>query len=126
MLDRLDFLVVQDMYHTTETAQLADLVLPAAGWGEKEGTFINSERRIGVDQESAHARRAGAAPTSTSSSWSPSTGAAARCSPSWDVARGGVSDPEALSRGQPCDITGIDDYAMLDQHGGIQWPWPER
>ena len=47
-LDKLDFLVVQDMYATTETAQLADLVLPAAGWGEKEGTFINSERRIGV------------------------------------------------------------------------------
>ena len=51
-LDRLDFLVVQDMYHTTETAQLADLVLPAAGWGEKEGTFINSERRFGAAQES--------------------------------------------------------------------------
>ena len=52
ILDRLDFLVVQDMYHTTETAQLADLVLPAAGWGEKEGTFINSERRIGLVQQS--------------------------------------------------------------------------
>ena len=36
------------MYHSTETAQLADLVLPAAAWGEKEGTFINSERRIGL------------------------------------------------------------------------------
>ncbi len=47
LLDRLDFLVVQDMYATTETAQQADLVLPAAGWGEKDGTFINSERRIG-------------------------------------------------------------------------------
>jgi hypothetical protein len=32
---KLDFLVVQDMYGTTETAQMADLVLPAAGWGEK-------------------------------------------------------------------------------------------
>src|SRR5262249_14834304 len=42
ILDRLDFLVVQDMYHTTETAERAHLVLPAAGWGEKEGTFINS------------------------------------------------------------------------------------
>src|SRR5690606_6648640 len=42
LLSQLDFLVVQDMYHTTETAAQADLVLPAAGWGEKEGTFINS------------------------------------------------------------------------------------
>ena len=42
ILERLDFLVVQDMYFTTETARMADLILPAAGWGEKEGTFINS------------------------------------------------------------------------------------
>ena len=46
--EKLDFLVVQDMYHNTETAREADLVLPAAGWGEKEGTFINSERRFGL------------------------------------------------------------------------------
>ena len=43
------------MYHTTETAQLADLVLPAAGWGEKDGTFINSERRIGLMKKVARA-----------------------------------------------------------------------
>src|SRR5437868_4415051 len=48
LIDKLEFLVVQDMYASTETAQRADLVLPAAGWGEKEGTFINSERRIGL------------------------------------------------------------------------------
>ena len=50
ILGRLDFLVVQDMYDNTETAQLAHLVLPAAAWGEKEGTFINSERRFGTVQ----------------------------------------------------------------------------
>ena len=48
LLAKLDFLVVQDMYHSTETAAFADLILPAAGWGEKEGTFINSERRISL------------------------------------------------------------------------------
>jgi anaerobic selenocysteine-containing dehydrogenase len=46
LLDRLDLLVVQDLYADTETARRADIVLPAAAWGEKEGTFINSERRI--------------------------------------------------------------------------------
>jgi assimilatory nitrate reductase catalytic subunit len=42
------------------------------------------------------------------------------------------SSPEAvfqilkeLSRGQPCDITGIRDYKMIDEAGGIQWPLPE-
>src|SRR4029077_4472261 len=48
VLGRLEFRVVQDMYTSTETARIADLVLPAAGWGEKEGTFINSERRFGL------------------------------------------------------------------------------
>jgi assimilatory nitrate reductase catalytic subunit len=30
-----------------------------------------------------------------------------------------------VTRGQPCDITGIDDYAMIDDRRGIQWPLPE-
>ncbi|MCB1030982.1 MAG: molybdopterin-dependent oxidoreductase, partial [Acidimicrobiales bacterium] len=47
VLERLDVLIVQDLYADTETAVQADLFLPAAGWAEKEGTFINSERRIG-------------------------------------------------------------------------------
>src|SRR5262249_47334338 len=37
LLAQLDFLIVQDMFPTTETAQHAHLFLPAAGWGEKEG-----------------------------------------------------------------------------------------
>ena len=44
-LSKLDFLVVQDLF-LTETAQLADVVLPAAGFAEKDGTFTNTERRI--------------------------------------------------------------------------------
>ena len=45
-LANLDFLVVQDGYHPTPTTELAHLVLPAAIWGEKEGTYTNSERRV--------------------------------------------------------------------------------
>ncbi|HEX74983.1 MAG TPA: formate dehydrogenase subunit alpha [Dehalococcoidia bacterium] len=44
-LSKLDFLVVQDIF-LTETAQLADVVLPAASFAEKDGTFTNTERRI--------------------------------------------------------------------------------
>ncbi len=44
-LTSLDFLVVQDMF-LTETAKLADVVLPAASFAEKEGTFTNFEGRI--------------------------------------------------------------------------------
>jgi len=45
VLKGLEFLVVQDIL-MTPTAQLADVVLPAASWGENDGTFTNSERRI--------------------------------------------------------------------------------
>jgi len=60
LLDKLDFLVVQDMYATTETAQQAHLVFPAAGWGEKDGTFINSERRFGLLKKVARGAGPGA------------------------------------------------------------------
>jgi NADH-quinone oxidoreductase subunit G len=44
-LSQLEFLVVQDLF-LTETAQLADVVLPAASFAEREGTFTNAERRV--------------------------------------------------------------------------------
>jgi len=44
-LEKLEFLVVQDMF-LTETARLADVVLPAVSFAEKDGTFTNTERRV--------------------------------------------------------------------------------
>jgi anaerobic selenocysteine-containing dehydrogenase len=124
VLARLDFLVVQDMYATTETASMADLVLPAAGWGEKEGTFINSERRIGLIQRVARAPGEALADFYIFKLLADAWGVG-------DLFRRWTS-PEAvfhlmreLSRGQPCDITGIRGYADLVRLGGVQWPWPE-
>src|SRR5262249_7773317 len=45
-LARAELVVVQDAYHPTETTRLADVVLPAAQWGEKEWTSTNSERMV--------------------------------------------------------------------------------
>jgi len=45
VLKKLDFLVVQDIF-LSETAELADVVLPAASFAEKDGTFTNTERRV--------------------------------------------------------------------------------
>jgi formate dehydrogenase alpha subunit len=44
-LEKLDFLVVQDIF-ITATAQLADVLLPAAAWAEKEGSYTSTERRV--------------------------------------------------------------------------------
>ncbi|TDI59391.1 MAG: nitrate reductase [Alphaproteobacteria bacterium] len=45
-LAKCDFVVVSDIIEQTDTTQHADVLLPAAGWGEKDGTVTNSERRI--------------------------------------------------------------------------------
>ena len=123
-LRKLDSLVVQDMYRTTETAQLAHLLLPAAGWGEKDGTLINSERRIGVVKKVARAPGQALADFAIFRLIAEYWGCG-------DMFRD-WTEPEAvfqimkrLSRGRPCDITGIRDYRHLDELGGIQWPLPD-
>ena len=53
-LKSLDFLVVQDIF-LTETAKLADVVLPALGWTEKSGTYTNLERRVQLQKKAVNA-----------------------------------------------------------------------
>ena len=125
VLGRLEFLVVQDMYHTTETAQLADLLLPAAGWGEKEGTFINSERRIGLVKKVARAPGLALADFAIFRLIAHYWGCGEMFS-GWDSPEAVFQLLKQLSRDQPCDFSGIDDYRMLDERGGIQWPYPEK
>ena len=121
-LQKLDFLVVQDMYATTDTAQLAHLVLPAAGWGEKEGTFINSERRIGL------ARKVTRAPGQALSDFAifRLVAEAWGCGEqfrAWSSPAAVFQILKNLSRGQPCDFSGIRDHAQIAAQGGIQWPF---
>jgi anaerobic selenocysteine-containing dehydrogenase len=123
VLDRLDFLVVQDMYHSTETAQLAHLVLPAAGWGEKEGTFINSERRIGVTRKVRRAPGEALADFHIFKLIADYWGCGEMFR-RWESPADVFELLKELSAGQPCDITGIEGYEMLADAGGIQWPFP--
>ena len=119
---KLEFLVVQDMYHTTETAKTADLLLPAAAWGEKSGTFINSERRIGTFKQ---ARRAPGQALSDfriiqllAHAWG-----CGEMFEKWSSPSATFELMQELSEGQPCDITGVKGYQHLDDDGGIQWPF---
>lgn len=121
ILQRLDFLVVQDMYHSTETARMADLVLPAAGWGEKDGTFINSERRVGLVRKVRRAPGQALADFQifrlVADYWG--CGEMFR---TWESPAAVFELLKRLSAGRPCDITGISDYGMLAERGGVQWP----
>lgn len=121
-LEKLDFLVVQDMYHSTETAQVADLLLPAAGWGEKEGTFINSERRIGLHKKVTKAPGQAMADFQIFRLLADAWGCG-DWSQDWTTPEQVFQTMKRCSVGQPCDITGIIDYAMLDDQRGIQWPY---
>jgi anaerobic selenocysteine-containing dehydrogenase len=121
ILSRLDFLVVQDMYDNTETAQMAHLVLPAAAWGEKEGTFINSERRFGTVRKVARAPGQALADFHIFKLVADYWGCGDMFH-RWDSPEAVFQLLKQLSADQPCDITGIEDYEMLDRSGGIQWP----
>ncbi|HKO49752.1 MAG TPA: nitrate reductase [Polyangiaceae bacterium] len=124
ILSRLEFLVVQDMYPSTETAALSHLYLPAAGWGEKEGTFINSERRVGLLKKVAKAPGEALADfyifKLIADAWG--CGDLFR---NWSTPEATFDILRQLSRGQPCDITGIAGYDMLEEQRGIQWPLAE-
>ena len=122
LLGTLDFLVVQDLFADTETAQFADLYLPAAGWGEKEGTYINSERRIGYTAKIAESP--GEALSDFEIFW--------RIGKRWGDCPwlDWWTNPESVfgalqeaSMGRPCDHAGIKGYADLREKGGIQWPY---
>jgi ferredoxin-nitrate reductase len=121
------FVVVQDAF-PTETTELADVVLPAAIWGEKTGTFTNVDRTVHISHKAVeppgearpdldifldYARRMDfrdkdGAPLIT-----------------WHDAEGAFEGWKACSRGRPCDYTGLS-YEKLTGGSGIPWPCNER
>ena len=125
-LERTPFVVVQDAFTTTETAEFADLLLPAATWGEKEGTVTNSERRI------TRVRAAVPPPGEARADWAIAAEFARllapripRSGPTFDYA--GVEsvfdEHRRLTVGRDLDIGGLD-YARLERDGPQQWPFP--
>ncbi|MDF2075141.1 molybdopterin-dependent oxidoreductase [Pseudomonas mendocina] len=121
------FVVVQEAFFTTETCRYADLLLPAASWGEKEGTVTNSERRV------SHVRRAVPAPAEARPDWSITCDFARRLEtllrpglPSlFDFASAEAlfEEYKHLTAQRDLDLSGLS-YALLDDQGPQQWPFP--
>ncbi len=111
----LDFLVVQDIF-MTETAQLADVVLPSACFAEKDGTFTNTERRV------QRVRKAVQAPGSAKEDWEITAEIAKRMG--YDMVYGsGREIFEEIGRVTP-SYAGIT-YDRID-NVGIHWPCPSK
>ena len=120
--EQLDFLVVQDIF-LHETAELADIVLPAASFAEKEGTFTNSERRV------QRVRRVIDAVGEARPDWQIVQDLARRTAAQLGVNAAGFDHPDAASvfdeMASLTPMLGGLSHARLDRQGGIQWPCPE-
>ncbi|HEV7220159.1 MAG: molybdopterin oxidoreductase family protein [Terriglobales bacterium] len=122
-LETLDFLVVQDGFDPTPTSELAHLILPAAIWGEKEGTYTNSERRV------SKVNRAVAPPGEAKSDFdiflavAKQIGCRDELFPEWTKPGDAFEEWKRVSAGRLCDYSGMS-YELLEKHGGIQWPFP--
>src|ERR687883_1142881 len=124
ILEREDlFVVVQDIF-LMETAQYADVVLPAATWGEKTGTFTNADRTVHLSEKAVeppgearrdmdifldYARRMDFRDKDGKSLVK------------WRDAEGAFEAFKELTRGRPCDYSAISDE-KLSVGSGIQWP----
>jgi assimilatory nitrate reductase catalytic subunit len=120
-LEGLEFLVVQDGFHPTPTSELAHLVLPAAIWGEKEGTYTNSERRV------SKVNRAVAPPGEARPDFDIFLDLARVLGVGDELFRGWTRPVDAfeewkrVSAGRLCDYSGMS-YEAIEREGGLQWP----
>ncbi len=122
-LESLEFLVVQDGFHPTPTSECADLVLPAAIWGEKEGTYTNSERRVSKVNPAVVPPGEARADFDIFLALARQLGCAGTLFPDWSSPADAFEEWKRVSAGRLCDYSGMS-YAALEQHGGIQWPFP--
>ena len=123
-LSNLDFLVVQDGYHPTPTTELADLVLPAAIWGEKEGTYTNSERRVSKVNKAVEPPGEARPDFDIFLAVAERLGCREALFPGWTQPEDAFNEWRRVSAGRLCDYSGIS-YELLASKGAMQWPLPE-
>lgn len=118
-LDRAELVVVADAYHPTETSRLADVVLPAAQWGEKSWTSTNSERMV------AFSPKLWDPPGEALPDWEMLRRFAQKMNlAGFDYSAGSEIWDEfiQLTKDRPCDMAGITHSRLVD--GSLQWPCP--
>jgi anaerobic selenocysteine-containing dehydrogenase len=117
------FVVVQDLF-LTETAQLADVVLPAAGWGEKTGTFTNVNRTVHLSEKAVDPPGEARSDLDIFVMYADAMGFVDRDGGpllSWRTPEETFDAWREASRGRPVDYTGLS-YDRRCGPTGIAWP----
>ena len=122
-LSRLDLLVVQDGFHPTPTTELAHIVLPAAIWGEKEGTFTNSERRVSKVNAAVSPPGEARSDFNIFLEVAGQLGCRDEIYPGWRTPEHAFDEWRRVSEGRLCDYSGIS-YKLLAERQSVQWPFP--
>jgi predicted molibdopterin-dependent oxidoreductase YjgC len=122
-MEKLELLVVQDLYGDTDTSKDCDVFFPVVSGVKKEGTFINLERRASsirpclekeVDEKTDYEVFFGVGKAL----------GMGELLDTWKTQRDAFNLMKKCSKNMPCDITGID-YDALAGSKGIQWPFRE-
>jgi assimilatory nitrate reductase catalytic subunit len=123
MLEKLEFLVVQDAYGDVETNEYSHVFLPAAVWAEKEGCFTNTERRVNLIRNVCEPFG-----DSKTDLWIFNQVARrfeqGRKINFPETAEGVFDELKALSKGRMLDYSGMS-YDRIEASRGIQWPCNE-
>lgn len=125
ILRRADlFVIVQDGFRT-ETAEFADVVLPAALWGEKQGTFTNASRTVHLSDRAVEPPGEARADLDIFLDYARRMDLRDRDDnplPPWSDAEGAFRGWQECSRGRLCDYTGLSYQRLRENGSGIPWP----
>lgn len=119
-LENVEFMVVQDGFYPTPTAAFADLVLPAAIWGEKEGTYTNSERRISKVNKLVSPPGDARADFDIFLAIAEELGVREELYPGWTTTHDAYLEWQRVSAGRACDYSEIS-WDRIEREGGVQW-----
>ncbi len=122
-LKKAELLVVQDIFHPTETTELADVVLAGAQWCEKTGTFISSERRIELVEKLVDSP--GEAKTDCEIIIDVARAMGFREEFPYASAEEVFEEWKCLTKGRICDMNGVS-YERLRDTIGPQLPCPDQ
>lgn len=120
---KLELLVVQDIYDTTESAEECTVFFPAVPGIKKEGTLINMERRLSALRPCLKKNKNELTDYEIILGVGKALGMGELLK-GWETPRDCFELMKECSRGMPCDITGVT-WEMLENSKGVQWPFPE-